>query len=432
MKTVRTKNYKERIAENELNNLLHDFGAVLIRGPKGCGKTTIGEFVSNSAVYLSDPDRYEDYLNIALNKPSILLRGDKPRLLDEWQVFPPLWDGVRDYCDKTLEKGGFVLTGSYAPKKGATKHTGTMRIATLDMETLSLFESGESSGEISLQNLLNGQKEVYGTAMLGSDDITSVIVRGGWPIAVFAQPAKPESYGRQALRNLCDRDIIEATGKELSPTTTQAIVASFARNLGTQALNKTIVTDVNERGRKLSEPSFYEYLDGLKRLFVIRELPAWNPNIRSRTTMRSSPKRYFHDTSLAAAALNLSVNDLSYDYKTRGLFFENLCLRDLVVYARSFGCDVSYYRDRFRLECDLVVHLGPNKLGLFECKCGPHHIKEGAEHLNKLKELIEQHNKEHPHSKIPSPVCMAIITDGDQAYTRTDGIHIIPLSCLRP
>ena len=432
MITIRTKHYKERTVESELKSLLHDFGAVLIRGPKGCGKTTIGEFVSNSAIYFSDPDRYEEYQDIVSNKPSILLRGEKPRLLDEWQVFPNIWDGVRDHCDKTLERGAFVLTGSFAPKKGATKHTGTMRIATLDMETLSLFESGESSGEVSLRALLLGQEEVRGSARVGQDDITALLIRGGWPVAVFGKADRPESYGRQALRNLCERDMNEATGKTLSPATTQAIVASFARNLGTQALNTTIIADINERGRSLSESSFYEYLDGLKRLFVIRELPAWNPNIRSRTTMRSAPKKYFHDTSLAAAALNLSVGDLSYDYKTRGLFFENICLRDLIVYARSFGGEVSYYRDRFRLECDLVIHMGPNRIGLFECKCGQGHIKQGAEHLNTLKRLIEKHNEENPRSKIPLPTCMAIVTDGTEAYTRPDGIHIVPLSCLKP
>ena len=433
MKTERTKNYLPRVRDEELQDLLADFGAVLIRGPKWCGKTTSAERFASSAIYLNDPDHLEEYEEIAAQQVSLFLEGDKPHLIDEWQTFPKVWDAVRGRCDHSPDNGLFLLTGSISPKPGATKHTGAMRISRLDMETMSLWESGESSGEVSFRSLFDQpEKEIKGRAKLDKYGVTAAIVRGGWPKAVANPPKKLSHFGEQAFVSICETDIQEATGMALSKETTAAIVASLARNITIPVTNDTIIKDVVEHGQPLSEDTFYEYIKGLRRLFVLREVPAWNPNIRSATTMRSLPKKEFYDSSVACAALGLGADALNYDFKTRGFFFESMCGRDLAVYAGTMGGSLSYYRDRYGLECDFVIHLPDGRYGLFECKTGSNHIQEGIDHLNRLSKLIRERKEKETSVVLREPTVRVILTDGSFAYRNEDGIIVCPLSCLKP
>ncbi|MBE6126680.1 MAG: ATP-binding protein [Erysipelotrichaceae bacterium] len=433
MKTERTKNYLPRIQDKELEDLLADFGAVLIRGPKWCGKTTSAERLAESAIYLNDPDHLEEYEEIASQQISLFLEGENPHLIDEWQTFPSVWDAVRGKCDHSPDNGLFLLTGSISPKPGSTKHTGAMRISRLDMESMSLWESDESSGDVSFAALFSKKNgPIKGRAKLDKAGITAAIVRGGWPKAIAQPPRKLSHYGEQAFVSICETDIQEATGLGLSKDTTAAILASLARNITIPVTNETIIKDVNEHGQPLSEDTFYEYIKGLRRLFVLREVPAWNPNVRSATAIRSIPKKEFYDPSIACAALGLGVDALSYDFKTRGYFFESMAGRDLSVYASALGGSLSYYRDRYGLECDFVVHLPDGRYGLFECKTGSKHIEEGSAHLNKLLKLIKERRAMEKSVVLREPEVMVIITDGEFAYRREDGIVICPLSCLKP
>ena len=433
MITEKTKNYQKRIIDEKVEEQLDAFGAVLLRGPKWSGKTTTSEYYANSAIYLDDYDRQEEYEMINKSNVGAFLLGESPHLIDEWQTFPKTWDAVRRFCDRSPEKTSlFILTGSYSPKQGNTKHTGSMRISTLDMETMSLWESGESSGDVSFISLFDRHTEIVGKAKLSREGVTKAIVRGGWPVAVLNEKKNPLVYGKQALRSICSTDLKEATGMDVDPNAVLALIKSLARNITIPVKNETLISDMAESGNPVAESTFYLYLNGLRRLFVLRDVPAWNPNIRSATSIRSLPKKEFYETSIACAALNLGVDALSKDYITRGYFFESMCGRDLSVYASKYDGALSYYRDRFKLECDFVIHLPDGRYGLFECKCGDGFIEEGATHLNELEKLIRKHRSENPNVHMEMPSCKVILTDGDLAFRRPDGVFVIPLSCLKP
>ena len=432
MLTNKTKNYRNRIVEDEIKANLTAFGAVLIRGPKWSGKTTTGEHFASSAIYLDDVDKSEQYNLIAKNNPSLFCEGATPRLLDEWQSYPVIWDAVRRAVDRgNKQDGQFILTGSYSPKDGATKHTGAMRIAAVEMETMTLYESGESSGQVSLLDLFDANKDIAGAAKLSRDDLTMAMVRGFYPGAVLGKASEPSIYGRQAIKSLCSSDLSEALGARANEEMTRALLRSLARNIASPVRNGTIMEDVKEAGHPISDSSFYSYMDGLRRLFVLREVPSWNPNIRSATSMRSSPKRLFYETSLACASLGINAASLSEDFKTRGLMFECLCAKELSVYARKYGGSISYYRDRYGLECDFVVHLGDGRYGLFECKCGDGFIEEGASHLNKLESGILSYISEHRNTSMAKPSCKVLLTDGEFSLRREDGVSIVPVSCFK-
>ena len=433
VKTEKTKDYRPRVLDERVSEQLDAFGAVLIRGPKWSGKTTTSEHFANSAIYLDDYDRQNEYEMIARSDVGAFLEGEKPHLIDEWQAYPATWDAVRRFCDHSPDKTSlFILTGSYSPKQGNTKHTGTMRISTIDMETMSLFESGESSGDVSFISLFDPGAKISGRAKLSKSGITHAIVRGGWPVAVLNEKSNPLLYGKQALRGICSTDLKEATGMEVDPGTALALVRSLARNITIPVKNETIISDMAESGHPVAGSTFYLYMNGLKRLFVLREVPAWNPNVRSATSIRSLPKREFFEPSIACAALNLGEEALSKDYITRGYLFESLCGRDLSVYASKYDGELNYYRDRFKLECDFVIHLPDGRYGLFECKCGDGFIEAGAAHLNRLEALIQRHRNDNPNVRIGMPSCKVVLTDGNLAFRREDGVIILPLSCLRP
>ena len=427
-----TEDYIPRLIDKKIRESLEDFTAVLVRGPKWCGKTSTAEFFANSEIKLNTKKQREGFDRMYAADPGLFLEGDKPRLIDEWQLYPAIWDEVKNYADEFHLKNQFLLTGSFSPKVGATNHTGTMRIVKIDMTTMSLFESGDSTGEVSLKSLFdNPTQRIKVVLKQERKDVSRLIAKGGWPEGVKNPPHNILSYGRQALNDICDTDIQEASGKELSPITTRVLLRSLARTLSQNVGNKTIIDDVNKSGHPLAENTFYDYYNALLRLFVIKEVPAWRPNIRSKTSIRSLPKKEFFDPSLACAALGVNEEGLEKNFRTRGFFFECLVGRDLEVYSKSLDGEISYYRDRLGLECDFVIHLPDGRYGLFEAKTGDKFIKEGIDNLNKFVALINKYNEENPESKMQLPTVRAVITDEKYGYVDEGGVFIIPIGALR-
>ena len=425
--------YIPRIVDCIIKNYLDDFTAIHIRGPKWCGKTYTSEYFANSEIKLNTKSQREEFDRMYLANPKLFLEGEKPRLIDEWQLYPAIWDEVKNYADESHLKNQFILTGSFSPKSGSTNHTGSMRIVKIDMTTMTLFESGHSTGEVSLKGLFdNPDKPISIFLNKQKESINELIVRGGWPEGIANPPHNLLSYGKQALISICDTDIQEASGRDLSPTTTRVLLRSLARTLSQNVDNTTIIADVNKSGHPLSESTFYDYYNALLRLFVIKEIPAWCPNIRSKTSIRSLPKKEFFDPSLACAALGIGPEGLSKDPKTRGFFFECLVGRDLEVYSKPIDGEISYYRDRLGLECDFVIHLPDGRYGLFEVKSSDELISEGIVNLEKMVKLIKEYNKDNPKNTMPLPTIRAIITDDQYGYLSNEGIFIIPIGCLKP
>lgn len=424
--------YLPRIVDRSIRNYLDDFTAIHIRGPKWCGKTYTSEHFANSEIKLNTKSQREDFDRMYLANPRLFLEGDKPRLIDEWQLYPAIWDEVKNYADETHLKNQFILTGSFSPKAGLTNHTGSMRIVKIDMTTMTLFESGDSTGEVSLKALFdNPNKPISICLDKQKESINNLIAKGGWPEGVVNPPHNLLAYGKQALNSICESDIQEASGKNLSPSTARVLLRSLARTLSQNVDNRTIIADVNASGHPLVESVFYDYYNALLRLFVIKEIPAWCPNIRSKTSIRSLPKKEFFDPSLACAALGIGPEGLSKDPKTRGFFFECLVGRDLDVYAKAIEGEISYYRDRLGLECDFVIHLPDGRYGLFEVKSSDEHISEGIEHLEKMVKLINEYNEANPKNMMALPTVKAIITDDQYGYLSKEGIFIIPIGCLK-
>jgi uncharacterized protein len=425
--------YLVRNIDSELESYLEAFGAVLITGPKWCGKTTSASMKAKSILKLQDPDKSQGYLLTAQTKPSLLLEGDKPRLIDEWQMAPVLWDAIRTSVDNVRDEGLYILTGSTVVDESKIMHTGTGRIARLKMYPMSLFESKESNGSISLKQLFNDKNyNIDGLkSNLTIENLIFAACRGGWPSSLtkktdVAKLLVAKSY----LDNIIQIDISTVDGKKREPLKVQYLLRSYARNIGTISSNKTIIDDVNSN-TSLSESAYYEYVNALNKLYVIEDIPAWNPSIRSKTSIRSSNKRMFIDPSIAAAALGVSPQMLLQDFETFGFMFENLCVRDLKVYATSLGGSLSYYRDRMNLEVDAVLHLNDGRFALIEFKLGTKQIEEAAKHLLEVVDLIRKANETRNSQKLKEPELMMIITGGEMAYTREDGIKIIPIGCLK-
>lgn len=426
------KDYIPRIVDKIISESLSDFTAVHVRGPKWCGKTSTCEYFANSEIKLNTKKQREEFDRMYAADPGLFLRGDKPRLIDEWQLYPAIWDEVKNYADETHLKNQFLLTSSFSPKIGTTNHTGAMRIVKIDMTTMSLYESGDSTGEISLKSLFDyPSQKIKIVIKQERKDVSKLIVRGGWPEGIKNPPHNILSYGRQALNDICDTDIQEASGKELNPSTTRVLLRSIARTLSQNVDNNTIIEDVNKSGHPLAKSTFYDYYNALLRLFVIKEIPGWCPNIRSKTSIRSLPKKEFFDPSLACAALSIDEEGLEKNFKTRGFFFECLVGRDLEVYSKSFDGEISYYRDRLGLECDFVIHLPDGRYGLFEVKTGDEHLKDGIDNLNKFVTLINKYNNDNPNSKMELPTIRAIITDDKYGYVDESGVLIIPICALK-
>lgn len=427
-------NYMNRIIDHELRNHLEAMGAVLIVGPKWCGKTTTAMQQAKSVLKMQDPDKSEAYLATARTKPSLLLIGDTPRLIDEWQMAPALWDAVRTTVDDRSREGQFILTGSTTVDEASIMHSGVGRISRLMMRPMSLFESKESNGMISLRRLLN-EPHINIDGIISDLSIEQLIFaacRGGWPSSLNKRNEKASLLVAQAYVDaICETDVSAVDGVKKDPKRVRALLQSYARNLSTLATNKTIMKDMNANFIEIVESTFYVYVNALSRIFVIDDVPAWNPSIRSATVIRSSQKKAFIDPSIAVAALRLTPEVLMQDLHTFGFIFENLVNRDLKVYSQSLGSELSYYHDRLGLEADAVLRLPNGTYALIEYKLGSQDIEEAAAHLLELRNLIVQHNVAHQDSPYKEPSLLMIITGGPIAYTRPDGVKVVPIGTLR-
>lgn len=426
--------YYPRIADQLLKEKLEAKGAVLIRGPKWCGKTTTAEQQASSILYLSDPATRLQNLELVKIDPGLILDGPTPRLIDEWQIAPELWDAVRFTVDHRRKPGQFILTGSAVPINKATDtpifHTGTGRFAIIDMLPMSLFESGDSTGEVSLSELFQSPAVIRGVNKHTLQDIAFLTCRGGWPFAVT------EDLSRKAMLSqafdyidlVTEEDISRVDGITRDADRARVILRSYARYQGTQTPISKIRQDVAANDNdKISDDTIGSYINALKQIFVIKDMAAWNPNLQSKTAIRTTPTRYFTDPSIATASLRIGPNDLIKTLPTFGLIFETLCVRDLRVYTQTLDGDVYHYRDSNGLECDAVVHLRNGRYGLVEIKLGGDKlIEEGCTNLNKLASIIDK-------DKIGEPSFMMILTAvGNYAYRRQDGIYIVPIGTLRP
>lgn len=420
--------YKHRIADGILEKKLRSKGAVLIEGPKWCGKTTTAEQQARSILYMDNPASFESNLQMAEIDPGILLEGDTPRLVDEWQLAPKLWDTMRFEVDHRHQVGQFILTGSAVPSdEESMKHSGTGRFSWLTMRPMSLYESGESNGKVSLSHLFESRENIVATNSLRIDDIAFLICRGGWPFACSLQGDAALAQAFDYVDAVIKKDVSRVDGTNRNITTTRLLMRSYARNQGSQATIGTIVADMmtndeNEIGIKTAG----SYLDALRKIFVIEDSEAWNPNLRSKTAIRTANTRYFIDPSIGTAVLGLGPKDLINDLNTMGLFFETLCVRDLRIFADALDGQVFHYRDKSGLECDAVIHLRNGRYGLVEIKLGGDRlINEGASNLLALVDKINT-------DKMKEPSFLMVITGtGDFAYRRKDGVYVVPIGCLK-
>lgn len=426
--------YLGRIVDGELALRLEAFGAVQIIGPKWCGKTTTAMMQANSVIKMQDPDKREGYLETIRTKPSLLLQGEPPLLIDEWQVAPPIWDAVRHAVDERVIPGQFILTGSTVVDSGEIMHTGTGRISKISMNTMSLFESQESSGEVSLRELFDDPNCDINNAnsKLSIEELIFVACRGGWPASLRRMSDHAKLLiASDYFNTICEEDISRVDGVQRNPILARLILKSYARNLCTQAKKTTMLADVSAEMEGTSMSTFDSYVEALERLFVISDIPAWSPAIRSASSIRTSMKRNFSDPSIAVAALGATPRMLEMDLKTFGFIFESLCMRDLKAYIQPLGGHLHYYHDRYGLEADAVLHLNDGRYALVECKLGSRDIEEGARHLLELRRLIEQKNSKVGREVLRLPDLMIVLTGGDIAYTRQDGVKVVPLAALR-
>ena len=427
--------YLKRISDTILQQRLEAMGAVLIVGPKWCGKTTTAEQHAKSVLRLQNPDEREQYLATAAVKPSMLLMGETPRLIDEWQDAPVLWDAVRTMVDKRMETGQFILTGSNAVDESKIRHSGTGRISRMTMGTMSLWESGESNGKLSLTDLFNRPDlDIDGIeSPMSVEQLIFAACRGGWPSAINAKTDKNAlAVVKDYVASVCESDVSRVDGVRRNPKLANLILRSYARNVSTLAKTSSLLDDVTaSENISCSRTTFEDYVAALERLFVIQDVAAWCPAIRSKSAIRSGLKRGFCDPSIAVALLQQTPESMCTQLKTFGFVFEQMCIRDLKAYTNYFFSYVGYYHDRFGLESDMVVHLGDGRYALAECKLGSREINEGAGHLIKLRNLIREHNASEPQAIIREPDLMMVLTGGKMAYRREDGVCVIPLACLK-
>lgn len=420
--------YKSRIADEILERKLKGKGAVLIEGPKWCGKTTTAEQISKSVLYMADPANGEQNLTLADINPSLLLTGDTPRLIDEWQLAPKLWDAIRFEVDHRGEEGQFILTGSAVPVDSKKRvHTGTGRFSWLLMRPMTLYESGESTGTVSLKDLFDGLSTINGINNLSLEDIAYLCCRGGWPRSIFLDKEIALDSAFDYYDAIINSDISRVDGVNRNPERVKNLMRSYARNIGSQASVETIKNDmINNDSFALDTDTVFSYINALKKIFVIEESPAWNPNLRSKTAIRTSDTRYFIDPSIVTASLGIGPEDLINDLNTFGLVFETLCIRDLRVYAESINGNVYHYRDSSSLECDAVIHLRNGSYGLVEIKLGGDKLtSEGAKNLIKMQNKIDT-------EKMKKPSFMMVLTaTGNYAYKRDDDVYVIPVGCLK-
>ena len=417
--------YLPRIADAKLALALKAMGAVLIEGPKWCGKTSTAEHIAKSVLYMQDPDTFDENMLKAKTKPSLLLEGDTPRLLDEWQVAPVLWNAARFAVDKRQETGQFILTGSVVAVRTDDMHSGTGRISRMKMRTMSLFESGESSGEISLKDIFEGKTELSGKSKVTLEQIAFVLTRGGWPAAVN------ESSEILALKKVSDyyeavvnEDISRVDNARKNPDRVRGLMRSLSRNISSEAGTTTILNDLRANDESLSQITIDQYINALKMLFVIDDLPAWSPSLRSKTAIRTTAKRHFSDPSIAAAALGATTERLFNDFRTFGLLFEALCIRDLRIYADSLDGNVYHYRDAKGTEADAIIQLRDGRWGAVEVKMGAGYIETAAENLIKFKANIDT-------ARMREPSFLMVLTATDTAFQMENGVWVVPLGCFK-
>lgn len=422
------KEYKERIADKLLKRRLQGKGAVLIEGPKWCGKTTTAEQLAESVLYMDDPESIHQNLTLAEIDPKRLLNGKTPRLIDEWQLAPKLWDAVRFEVDHRNDLGQFILTGSSVPASSEhIHHTGTGRFSWLLMRPMSLYESLESTGDVSLSELFNSPDQISGENHLDINKLAFVVCRGGWPRATDLKDEIALDQAFDYYDAVVHSDISKVDGVTRNPERVKRLMRSYARNQGSQATNKLLCDDISaNESDNIDTDTVSSYINALKRIFVIEEMEAWNPNLRSKTAIRTSNTRYYIDPSIAAAALGLGPQDILSDLRTFGLLFETMCIRDLRVFADVLNGNVYHFRDKTDLECDAVIHLRNGSYGLIEIKLGGESlIEEGVTTLKKLNGKLDT-------SKMKKPSFLMILTGiGNYAYRRPDGIYVVPIGCLK-
>ena len=423
--------YYNRLCDDLLLRKLRSSGAILIEGPKWCGKTSTGVQHAKSVIYLQDPDKRKSYIEMADTKPSLLLQGDTPHLIDEWQTIPVMWDAVRYAVDQHGKMGQFILTGSTTPlgddiSENEIMHSGTGRIARMRMYTMSLWESRDSSGDISLSTLFDGKKEsdIYAESHLSIEDIAHLICRGGWPGVLQLEKQDALDVAYNYVDEVINLDVQRVDDTEKNPERVRQVLRSYARNISTMTTATTIMQDVKANDISITDKTLSNYLTALRRLFVIEDLKAWQPSLRSKTGIRTSDKRHFTDPSIATALLELNPQSILNDFNLFGYLFEDLCLRDLRAYIQTLRGSVFHYHDNSGMESDMVLRLYDGRWALVEVKTGSKQIDEAATNLVKLASAIDT-------EKIGEPSFLMVLTGGQYAYRRKDGVYVVPIGCLK-
>jgi len=417
------KQYLERLIDITIKRELDAIGCVAIEGPKWCGKSTTGETFAKKVVKLQDPITFNQYSNFATTSRELLLAGDKPLMFDEWQKMPDLWDFIRLDIDETSGVGKYILTGSSKPIENKARHTGIGRIAKITMRPMSLWESLESTGEVSLKEMFDGKDMISGKAKVSLEELAFITCRGGWPESVM-RPTQALTLIADYFKSLTSEDIAEIDGIKRNTLRAQAILRTYARNISTFATDSTLLADLTENDETITRPTLYSYILAFNKLYVLEDIIAWSPKLRSKSVIRSASKRQFIDPSLAAFALGAKPNDLIADLNTFGFLFESLCGRDLRIYAQSINGEVYHYRDKDGLEVDAIVHLIDGRWGAIEIKLGGNQIDQAAKNLIKFKEKVNT-------EKMSEPSFLMILTGAPTAYKRPDGVLVVPLGCLK-
>lgn len=409
--------YLPRVVDKEIDEIMEIMGAVLIEGCKWCGKSTTGLHHAKSVIEFQNPDKKQEYEEINYTKPSLFLEGEKPLMLDEWQMYPVVWDAIRSDVDHSGLKGQYILTGSAKPKEDDIMHTGTGRISRVSMRPMSLYESGESTGEVSFKDILEG-KDIKGISKLSLEDLASVIVRGGWPAAININSDAKYRIAKEYVKSLIHEEVRKVDNVERNPEKMQNVLRSLARNISAQVSKASI------KNNDISRPTLNDYINTLEKLFVIENVPATNLNLRSKYALRTRPKKYFVDPSIGTAILEISPADLIKDLKTFGFMFESLCIRDLKIYTQIYGSEISFYRDEKDFEVDAIIRTPNGKWGAIEIKLGAGYINEAANNLLKFKEKIDI-------KKCGEPAFLMVLTGASYSYKREDGIYVVSIGTLK-
>ena len=410
--------YLPRVVDKEIDELMEIMGAVLIEGCKWCGKSTTGLKHSKSVIEFQNPDKIKEYEEIKNTQPSLFLKGDKPRMFDEWQMYPVVWDSIRTDVDHSQKKGQYILTGSARPSEDKIMHTGTGRISRVLMRPMSLYESGESTGEVSFLDILEG-KDISGVSKLSIEDLANIIVRGGWPASIGIKSEAKYRFAKEYVKSLVREEVKKNPQKMLN------VLRSLARNTSSPVTISTIKEDVkNNFDDDISRPTLIDYLNTLEQLYIIEDVNVTNLNFRSKYALRTKPKKYFVDPSIATAILEMKPNDLIQDLNTFGFLFETLCMRDLKIYTQSYGGNITFYRDEKDNEVDAIFRTSSGKWGAIEIKLGAGYIDEAANNLLKFKERVDI-------KKCGEPAFLAVITGSNYSYKREDGVYVVSIGTLK-